>query len=468
MRSPFRSAFTLLVGIIVLGLSGPSAHAQNAFVGSWTGTLETGGTALRIVFHIEHTERGSLTATMDSPDQGVTGIPASRVTADGDSLVLEVGSINGRFEGVLAEADSTIEGTWTQSGRSFPLTLSPADASDTAAARPQHPEPPYPYATEEVTFRNDDVGITLAGTLTLPEGEGPHPAVVLVSGSGPQNRDSEIFGHKLFHVLADHLTRHGLAVLRYDERGVGASGGSFEGTTSEDLARDVAAAVHFLKARPEIEASEVGLLGMSEGGLVAPMVHTRFEAVEFLVLMAGPSVPGHELLVEQSAAIAAAQGAPPSAVDSIRRVQRRTLDAIRTAPDSATAASQLQAILEAEGATDEQVELQIEQSTTPWFRYFIRYDPVPVLRQIDVPVLALYGSNDLQVPPTQNADPMRTALEQRPNNDVTVRVLDGLNHLFQPADTGSPAEYAQIETTMASEALQTVTAWIRARTSTEE
>lgn len=466
--SYYRFLFSIcLVGI---GLGWPlTIHAQDAFVGSWSGTLNAGGTELRVVFHIERAEDGSLTASMDSPDQGATGIPVSRVAVEGDSLTLEVGRINGQYEGVMTAEDSTIEGTWTQSGRSFPLMLSPAGASASAPPpRPQHPEPPYPYATEEITFRNEAADISLAGTLTLPEGEGPHPAVVLVSGSGPQDRNSEVFGHKLFLVVADHLTRHGVAVLRYDERGVGDSGGSFENATSEEFARDMAAAVRSVKNRPDVEASEVGLLGMSEGGLVAPMVHTKFEEIAFLVLMAGPSVPGHELLVEQSAALAAAQGTPDAAVDSIREMQRRMLEAIRTAPDSATAASKLQSILSKQGATDEQIQSQIEQTTSPWFSYFLRHDPVPVLRQVDVPVLALYGSKDLQVPPAQNAAPMRAALEESPSDDVTVRVIDGLNHLFQPAETGLPNEYAQIETTMAPEALQTVTEWIHAHTSAEE
>ncbi|MFB6230228.1 MAG: alpha/beta hydrolase family protein [Salinibacter sp.] len=452
----------LLVTCIV-GLMFPlTGAAQNVPLGSWSGTLKAGGTELRLVFHIKRGDDGGLTATMDSPDQGATGIPVSDVTATADRVVLTVAQIGGTYEGTLTSDGSKIEGTWTQNGRSFPLTLTPADeTSAKSPSRPQHPEPPYPYIQDTVAFQNESAGITLAGTLTRPQGEGPHPAVVLISGSGPQNRNSRVFNHKLFLVLADHLTRQGIAVLRYDERGVGDSEGTYEGATSEDLARDVAAAARFLEARPMIDSSEVGLLGMSEGGLLAPMVHTRLEAVDFLVLMAGPSVPGSKILVEQRAKIAAAKGAPSATVDSLRRVQRRVMKIIRTAPDSAAVAEKLRPILRKQGATAKQIQSQIEEVTSPWLRYFVQHDPAPALRQVNVPVLALYGSKDLQVPPGQNAGPMREALRQSPSDDATVRVLEGLNHLFQPAETGLPSQYAQIDTTMAPRALNTVSEWIR-------
>ena len=461
---PKRNYVALIFGVGLALLGSPAAFAQDTVVGTWSGQLEIQGMELRVVFHVEQGD-GGLTATMDSPDQGATEIPVSDVTVVGDSVTLAVDRIAGAYEGVLVEDSAKIKGTWTQGGQSFPLALTPADEADTALPpRPQHPEPPSPYAVDSVTFRNASAGLTLDGTLTRPEGEGPHPAVVLVSGSGPQDRNSEVFSHKLFHVLADHLTRQGIAVLRYDERGVGASGGTFDGATSEDFATDVAAAVRFLRSRSEIDADAVGLLGMSEGGLVAPMVHTRFEPVDFLVLMAGPSVPGYDILVEQTARIAAAQGTPSGAVDSIRSVQRRTLEGVATAPDSAAAAEHLRSVLEEEGVEPDRIQAQIDQATDPWFRFFVRYDPAPTLRQVDVPVLALYGSKDLQVPPKQNAPPMRTALRESPSRDATVRVLDGLNHLFQPAETGLPTEYAQIETTMAPRALRVVSSWIRART----
>jgi hypothetical protein len=452
-----------VLALAVLMLCAPPAHAQSSesLVGSWHGQLDAGGMELRVVFHIEQ-EGDSLTATMDSPDQGATGIPVEAVRMQDDTLTLDVSSINGSYVGVMTDAE-TIEGTWRQSGQSFPLTLTLVnEGTAEGPARPQHPEPPYPYAEEEVRFPNGNDGITLAGTLTYPEGAGLYPAVVLVSGSGPQNRNAEVMGHRLFHVLADHLTRQGIAVLRYDERGVGESEGPpFPASTTEAYARDAAAAARFLKEQSQVDAEHVGLIGLSEGGLVGPMVHTRHETLAFLVLMAGPAVPGRDIIIEQTARMAAAQGASASAVGSTRTAQQRMLHAVQQAPDSVAAADTLQALFEAQGVPAAQREAQIEQLTAPWFTFFLQYDPRPTLTQLDIPVLALFGEKDLQVPPEQNAEVMQTALEESPSPDATVEVFDGLNHLFQPADTGHPVEYSQIETTMAPEVLERIGGWVR-------
>ena len=455
-----------LVAVIALALLMPcalSTHAQSLddVVGAWHGELDVNGMTLPIIFHIEDTGT-ALAASMDSPDQGATGIPVESVTLEGDTLTLEVPAIQGEYVGALTDPE-TIEGTWTQAGQSFPLMLSPADPEMVEPpARPQHPEPPYPYAEEDVHFPNTDDNITLAGTLTAPEDEGPHPAVVLVSGSGPQDRNSELMGHRLFHVLADHLTRQGIAVLRYDERGVGESEGpAFPASTSEAYARDAAAAVRFLKERPEVNPERVGLIGLSEGGLIGPMVHTQNEPLAFLVLMAGPSVPGYDIIIEQTAQMARAVDTPEDDIDSTRTAQQRMLSVVREAPDTTTAADSLQVVLEEQGVSDEQRASQIDNFTAPWFRFFLDYDPQPTLTQIDIPVLALFGENDLQVLPEQNAEIMRAALAESPSPDATVEVLDGLNHLFQPAETGHPSEYGAIETTMAPAALERVSGWIQ-------
>lgn len=461
----FLAAFLAL--LLHVGLVQPSALGQPDPSGSWQGSLEVQGTELHIVFHVEPGDDGRPTATMDSPDQGATGIPVSEVRATDDSLHLRVPAIGGAFEGAFQEEGAAIDGTWQQSGQEWPLVLERVSGEEATSERrrPQEPEPPFPYTAEEVTFENMEDGVTLAGTLTLPESEGPHPALALISGSGPQDRNEEIFGHKPFLVLADYLTRRGVAVLRYDDRGVGASTGTFETATTEAFARDAEAAVDYLRGRPDIKASEVGLLGHSEGGLVAPMVAARTDKVAFLVLLAPPGVPGEEIIYEQAALISEVQGADPAYIDSSRAQQERLFAALKEAPDSAEAARRLREILEASQADSAAIRSQIQQYTTPWFRNFLTYDPQPVLEKVEVPVLALFGEKDLQVPYEQNYPAVEEALKAGGHEDYALMELPDLNHLFQPAETGAPAEYGQIETTMAPEALEIIGDWIAARTS---
>lgn len=446
-------------GLLVLGfLPGLNGFAQvpSEVVGTWHGTLTVGANDLRMVVHIETTS-DSLTATMDSPDQGATGIPVEKVAVAGDSLSLQVSVVNGRFDGEVRSED-VIEGTWTQNGQSFPLTLERGDVETAERHRPQTPEPPYPYDTTNVRVRNEGAGITLAGTLSLPDGEGPHPAVVLVSGSGPQDRRSVVAGHELFRVVADHLTRQGIAVFRYDERGVGASTGTFSSATTEDLAADVRAIVEELSDRSDL--GPLGVYGHSEGGVVAPLVARGLDTVEFLVLLAPPGVPGVELIPEQVAQITRANGAPVEQVDSVRSVQRRVVSTVAQAPDSTAAAHQLSDLLAEFGVSGSRADRQIEQLTQPWYRSFLTLDPVSALQDVDVPVLVLFGENDLQVPPAQNRPPVEAALGADTRDDVTVETISGMNHLFQPSDTGLPSEYQSIDTTMAPKVLETLSDWV--------
>lgn len=468
-------ALPLLLAFVLV-LRGPMpAHAQDApadhppphdaFVGTWEGTLDVGGQSIRLIFDIQE-EDGALTGTTYSPDQSPIGIPISAVEVTEEEIVLEIAQIGGRFEGPLAEDQAALTGEFSQRGMRLPLTLKRADRAAALAgpARPQHPEPPYPYGVQEVTFANETDSLRLAGTLTVPAADGPHPAVVLIGGSGPLDRDAEVFGHKLFLVLADHLTRHGIAVLRYDERGVGASEGTaWPAASSEAFARDAAAGVRFLQAHPDIAANAIGLIGHSEGGLVAPLAHTAHVPAAFLALLAAPSVPGDAVLEEQLAAMVTAQGLPDARVASTRASQRALLDAAKRASVADTARVELHTALSAQGMSEAQVQAQIEQLTSPWFTFFLTHDPQSVMAQLDVPVLALYGSLDLQVLPAQNVGPMQTALDASPSVDATVAVLDSLNHLFQPATTGLPDEYVHVETTLAPAMLERLTTWIRAQ-----
>ena len=474
MRTFRCSLLLFILALLCVFLTRPVvAQAQNANPDDvWLGTWSVEGDHFRPIFRFKRGEDGDVTAFLTN-DKSQKDYPFSSTTIRGDSVFLQLASANARFRGALSEDGPKIEGTWVQGERSASLTFTPVketapEARATDPPRPQEPEPPYPYATEDVTFQNEADGSTLAGTLTHPAGEGPFPAVVLLSGSTPSARDYEFGGHKSFLVLADHLTRHGIAVLRYDKRGMGASEGNIGSASFEDFARDAAAAVRFLKNRPQIDAGNVGFVTHSAGGLIAPMVNERFEDAAFLALLMPPSLPGHEVLVEQNVRLRIGADVSTAEVDSTRKVHRRLFDAIRADTDSATAAMRVRSILKNWGFSGNELEKRIEANTMPWWRDFVRYDPRPTLRKVDVPTLAVFGTKDLAVPPEQNAAPLRSALEKSPSEDVTVRVLDGLNHWMQPATTGRPNEISQIETTIAPELLDMLTDWIQTRTSAGE
>lgn len=473
-----RATLTPLVAA-AFALGAPPMHAQDgpSAVGSWSGTLVAGPQQLEIIFHVTAADDG-LTGTMDVPAQGATGIPLTTVTFTDGTLVMTFPVPGGgRYEGTVDDSGDTMSGTFTQGGQPFPMDITRGDGLPAPLDRPQEPLPPFPYQVEEVTFPNPAPAIELAGTLTLPDGSGPFPAAILVSGSGPQDRDETLMGHKPFKVIADHLTRHGIAVLRYDDRGVGASTGDFAAATSEDFAEDALAAVRFLEEDTRIRGDAIGIVGHSEGGLVGPMAAARSESVDYVVMLAGPGVTGLEVLVEQGRLINTASGAPPEMTAFNSRLQTRLAEVGVDNPDPDVAAPLMTAAIEEEiaalsGPTREMaaaalspqaIEQTVQQMNSRWFRYFLHYDPRPALEATQVPVLALFGGKDLQVPPQQSADEVRAAFARSANRDATVTVLPGLNHLFQEADTGSPAEYQSITQTVSPVALDAVSDWIQHR-----
>jgi len=423
------------------------------------GTLETsGGIKLRVVFRIMNTEDG-LVATLDSPDQGVKGVPTTKVTRDGATLKIDIEKISGAFEGKIAADFSSIDGTFTQ-GSSMPLVLHRLkDESELELRRPQNPTKPYPYRDEDVSYENKEQSVTLAATLTIPNGKGPFPAVVLITGSGPQDRDESLLGHKPFLVLSDYLTRKGIAVLRADDRGTGKSTGNFSTATTADFATDTEAGVAYLKTRPEIDPHKIGLIGHSEGGVIAPMVAARNPDVAFIVMMAGSGVRGDDILVAQVQAIAESSGESHEEAVKAAAKEREELTLIETEKDQATLEKKLKEKM-AGDKPEAQVGAEIKLFTSPWFQFFITYDPATALRKVTCPVLAINGEKDTQVLPKQNLPAIRQALEQAGNKHFEADELPGLNHLFQTAKTGSPAEYAQIEETISPVALDKMASWI--------
>lgn len=461
----------LFIGLGAAGAwAAPTVAAPASVEGTWQGALQVPGGKLRIVFHLTKGADGALGGTLDSPDQGAKGIPLGKVTEERGTVRIEVPAVGGSFEGKRNPATGEITGQWKQGGAALPLILKRVDKAP-EVRRPQEPKPPYPYREEQVVVENARAGVRLAGTLTLPQGAGPFPAALLISGSGPQDRDETIFGHKPFRVLADYLTRRGIAVLRLDDRGVGASTGNFAAATSQDFAGDAAAALAYLRGRKEVRADRVGLIGHSEGGIIAPMVAVQHPGVAFLVLIAAPGMTGEEILYAQGQAILKASGAPPEALAAQRALQAKLFQIVKTEPDRAAAEAKLREVVtEAARATtpdgklpegaDVQINAQIQAVLSPWFRFFLTHNPVPVLKQVRVPALAITGEKDLQVPPDENLRAIEEALKAGGNKDIKVVEMPGLNHLLQTAQTGLVAEYATIEETMAPAALKVIGDWI--------
>ncbi|WP_051027228.1 alpha/beta hydrolase family protein [Nocardia higoensis] len=423
--------------------------------GDWHGTIEVPNSPLEIGVSFT----GPDSATIDIPLQGIEDVELRDVRTDPSDVGFVIPDIPGdpTFKGSLDQATGRIGGDFTQLGQSFPLTLEQGPIAP--VARPQEPRPPFPYRSEDVTFAGGDLDV--AGTLTLPEGEGPFPAVVLITGSGAQNRDEELFGHKPFLLISDTLTRAGYAVLRTDDRGVGGTGGDLNNSTYDDLARDVESGIDYLRGRADIDPARIGLFGHSEGGYLAPLVAARPDSgVAFAVLMAGPSVDGGAVLIEQSRAILAASGTPAEEIDKqvaqttemVDRLRAGDLDGARAVYDRTLAEMPEQA---------RESAAQAGSPITPYYASFVAYDPAPALSALRIPVLAFYGGKDLQVLASQNEQPARDLLAANP--DATVHVFPDGNHLMQPANTGNLDEYASIETTIDPRVLAFVTDWLTGR-----
>jgi uncharacterized protein len=453
---------------------GTTNFSKDPTEGPWMGSLKVpNGVELRILFNISTKTDGSISATMDSLDQRVKGIPVEAATYKDGNLRLEVKSIKGIFEGTLNADDKTIDGKWKQAGLDLPLVLN-------SLHRTQDPVKPYPYIEEELVYENKAAGVKLAGTLTLPRSEGQFPAVILITCYGPQNRNEEIFGHRPFLVLSDYLTRHGIAVLRVDDRGVGGSTGNFSQATTEDFAGDVLAGIEYLKSRTEIDPTRIGLIGHSAGGIIAPIVAARSPDVAFIVMMAGTGLTGEEILYLQSALINKAEGASNETIARNEVLMKKIYSIVKEEQNNTVAEEEIRKLLKAEmanmseeekkhsGYSEANLDTQIKIILSLWVRFFLTYDPQPTLKKVKCPVLAIIGEKDLQVPPEENFRAIKDALKAGGNKDYTLKEMPGLNHLFQIAQTGSPTEYAKIEETISPAALEFIGNWILEHTQKNE
>lgn len=459
----------------VLLVSGTAAHAQAQpapLPGLWTGSLNVSGTTLHLVCHFTPAPDGALSGTFDSLDQGTIGLSFSTVTVTGQKVHLEASSIGASFDGTLDAAGKTLTGHWMQGGGSLPLTLTRTDHV-VALDRPQEPHPPFPYTSTDVTFPGGASGVMLAGTLTTPPGAGPFPAVVLIAGSGRVDRDETGFGHKIFLLLTDTLTRRGIAVLRYDKRGVEKSTGSYALATTKNFAADADAAVNFLKTQTVIDPKRTGLLGHSEGGVIAPLVASEHPAdIAFVVLLAGPGMNGEKILLAQQVLTGKAEGASDADIQQNAVASKKVFDLDAHEPPAVVQAIAQKMILAAltpkekkeVGDPVQYAQKQIRPLLSPWFRYFLTYEPKLALQKTRCPVLALDGSKDVQVPPAEDLALIGEALLRGGNVNVTIQELPNLNHLFQTCRTGSPSEYAKITETMAPSVLAIIGDWVVGQT----
>ena len=470
-----KTALSAFVTILLFALTVAAQVPSKSVEGNWLGTLEIGETKLRVVLKIEKSATG-YSAKLDSVDQGASDLPMDSIVLDGNKLSFSAAAYGLSYEGTLNDTGDEIGGTFKQGPNQLPLVLK-RTAEAPKLNRPQDPKKPYPYDEEEVSYRNDKDNIKIAGTLTIPRGGGKYPAVLLITGSGSQDRNETVAGHRPFLVIADHLTRNGIAVLRVDDRGVGGTDLGSLSATSENFAGDVIAGVSFLKQRKEIDPKMIGLIGHSEGGMIAPIAATRSSDVSFIVLLAGPGQTGEEVIYAQTELINKAQGMHPDTMRHTITLAKKINAIVKTETEEKRIEQRINEEIAAYDGTlgDLQkkllepaaagVKAYMPMYKTQWYRYFITFDPAPVLKNVRVPVLALNGELDLQVPWKENLDLIAAALKAGGNKDVTVKAFPKRNHMFQTSQTGLPSEYMKIEETISPEVLKVMTDWILSRTS---
>ncbi len=430
--------------------------------GQWFGILKVPGMQLNLVFNISKTDKG-FTTTMDSPDQKAIGIPVTTTTFENSILKLAIPAGGIEYEGKLNN-DHTISGNFKQVGQTFTLNLSHKKTEKIAIIRPQEPKKPNDYLSEDITFENSIDKITLSGTFTYPKTGGNFPVVVLISGSGAQNRDEELFGHKPFLVLSDYLTKNGIAVLRFDDRGTAKSAGSFANSTTIDFSTDVEFAVKYLQTRKEINQKKIGLIGHSEGGLIAPIVASKNKNIAFIILMAGTGIRGDKLMLLQKETVEKNMGIPELEIKKGLDLMAGAYDIIiKSDINNIDLRSKVYNYFKekiTEKNSDNEINTLTDMISNNWMAYFLKLDPAVALQKVKCPVLALNGDKDLQVAANINLETIKSSLNKAGNNRVTIKSFPNMNHLFQECKTGAINEYSEIEQTISPTVLKEILDWI--------
>jgi len=470
----------LLIPLIVLScalaLAQPATAPSADPAGHWEGSIELpGGQSLGVIVDLS-LAGNDWRGTIDIPAQGAQGLPLENIQVDGVNVRFTIKGIPGTptFKGTLE--GGKLAGDFTQGAAELTFELSREKTVSAAFNRPQEPKPPFPYREEEFTAESG--GVKLAGTLCIPEGTGPFPAVILLSDFGAQTRDADAFGHKPFKLLADRLARVGIATLRCDDRGMGQSTGDYMKSSHADLAADARAMLDQLKSHATIDPARIGLLGQGDGASVATAVASGSDDVKFVVLISPAGVTGAQIMQRQSEEGLKAAGMNEQQIAEITQVQSEIFDTVRDSANLAEAEPKLReligkvhellgpALQAALGQRDEFIRQQLQQINTPLIQSLLRNDPAASLRKVRQPVLAIWGGLNPQLDVQHNAEEVQLALREADNNAVSIRVLDGLNHFLQPANTGQLAESADIETTMDEAALEDIVDWVKARTGT--
>ncbi len=470
-----RYAITSMLLTLLLCIPVHAVEMEIDLTGKWHGTLAVGGTKLRIGLEIVHDKNG-LSGNMYSFDQGGTPTALEEVKYESNRFSFQIAAITVSYAAEVDDSGDEMKGLFVQG---LPINLVFKRVHEFPQPnRPQEPQEPFPYDIIEVEYKNAQSGGTIAGTLTLPPKLERTPVALLITGSGSQDRDETILGHRPFWVIADHLTRAGIGVLRVDDRGVGGSSNVASANTTLDLVTDVEAGVQFLRSHPRVDKRAVWLIGHSEGGMIAPMVAANDRRLAGIVCLAGPGVSGAEILVEQNRLLRGAAGVEKKTLDWFMPLFKETIDLVLSNPNGGTDAmfiKERQALVAQHMKTaplliklaPAQINTEIEaigkQLNNPWMRFFLSLDPVPALQDTRCPGFAIFGENDLQVPPKQNAEPLESALQLGKGRDYEVKVYPKLNHLLQHSKTGAVNEYGTIEETISPEVLRDITRFMRSR-----